>query len=384
MPRSPQRLAVFVVLLTMLVGCAAPGAPAASRPTQEPVAVAQAAARIPVADSPANQPPAAPIPTAVRVPSPTSSAAPPSPTAEPPPPTPSGPTVVPTPTPRPAGTPPRVGLQIGHLRSNELPEELARLRTSTGARWGDVTEAELNEDIANRIKPLLEAQGVVVDLLPATVPIQYDADAFIAIHADGSTGSAARGWKLATFWRASPASRQLMAAVAGTYGVATGLPEDVGGVTVNMRGYYAFNYRRHDHAVGRTTPSIIVEMGFMTNAGDRSVMFDQPDRVARGIADGILAYLAQRDPNNGAALITPEFPAMRAKPEGATLRAAPRDDARSIMKVTPEMRLLLMTLENGWYEVLVRNGDSRPMGYIRADQLEETGAPEVFPTPTNP
>ena len=378
MSRSLCRFAALATLIALLVGCAAPGAPASSRPTQEPVAVAQAAARIPVADT-SVEPSVIPIPTVQDDHSPTPSA-----TAVPPSSTPSGPTVVPTPSPRPAGTPPRVGLQIGHLRSNELPEELARLRTSTGARWGSVTEAQLNENIADRVKPLLEAAGVVVDLIPATVPPDYDADAFIAIHADGSSGSAARGWKLASSWRASQASRQLLAAMAGTYGVATGLPEDVGGVTVNMRGYYAFNYRRHVHATARTTPAIIVEMGFMTNAADRMVMFDQPDRIARGIADGILAYLAQRDPNNGAALLAPEFLPMRAKPAGATLRNAPRDDARALLKVIPEMRVFLFALENGWYEVMIRNGESRPLGYIRADELEETGAPEVFPTPTNP
>jgi N-acetylmuramoyl-L-alanine amidase len=123
---------------------------------------------------------------------------------------------------------------VGHLRSDELPEELARLRASTGARWGSVTEAELNLAVANRVKPLLEAQGVVVDLLPATVPPGYDADAFIAIHADGSSSPAARGWKLATPWRTSAVSRALMHAVAAAYGPATGLPQDSGGVTFNM------------------------------------------------------------------------------------------------------------------------------------------------------
>jgi hypothetical protein len=376
MPRRIPALVLVVLLVAILTGCAGSGVPV-SNPLPSPVAVAEAADRVPVIDSPAQ---AAPVPTAQQLPS----ATPIPPTAAPPSPTASGPTTVPTPSPRPAGTPPRVGLQVGHLRSNELPEELARLRTSTGARWGNVTEAELNEQIALLVKPLLEAQGVVVDVLPATVPPSYDADAFVAIHADGSTGSGARGWKLANPWRASKASRQLLAAIAGTYGQATGLPEDVGGVTVNMRGYYAFNYRRHEHAIARTTPAIIVEMGFMTNAADRNVLFNQQGRVAQGIADGILAYLAQRDPNDGAALLAPEFPPMRAKPEGATLRSAPSDSARRLLTITPEMRIFIFAVEEGWFEVMVRNGDQRLLGYVRTDQLEETNQPEVFPTATNP
>lgn len=294
------------------------------------------------------------------------------------------PTPVATPTPRPAGAPPRVGLQVGHLHANELPEELARLRTSTGARWGDVTEAELNLAIVNRIKPLLEAQGVLVDVLPATVPPGYDADAFLAIHADGSSSPAARGWKLATPWRASAASRALLAAVAAAYGPATGLPEDVGGVTFNMKGYYAFNFRRNDHAVARTTPAIIVEMGFMTSAADRAVLFEQPDRVARGIAEGVLAYLRRRDPNDGAALLPPEYPVLRALPSGAVVRAAPRDDARVLLRANEGVRMVPFDKLDGYYQAFVRNGETRVVGWIREDQVVATDEQPAFPTPTNP
>jgi hypothetical protein len=294
------------------------------------------------------------------------------------------PTAIPTPSPRPAGTPPRVGLQVGHLRSNELPDELARLRTSTGARWGNVTEADLNLDIVNRVKPLLEAQGVIVDVIPATVPVRYDADAFLAIHADGSASAAARGWKLATPWRTSEASRALMNAVAAAYGPATGLPEDVGGVTVNMKGYYAFNYRRHEHAIARTTPAIIVEMGFMSSAADRGVLFGQPDRVARGIADGVMAYLRARDPNNGAALLPPEFSTLRIGPDGGTLRAAPREDARVLATLDAESRLFPYDKVEGWYQVFVR-GESRLQGWVREDQVVVTNEQPAFPTAsTNP
>lgn len=289
-----------------------------------------------------------------------------------------------TPTPRPPGTPPRVGLQVGHLRSEELPEELARLRASTGARWGSVTEAELNLAVANRVKPLLEAQGVVVDFLPATVPPGYDADAFIAIHADGSSSPAARGWKLATPWRTSAASRTLMNAVAAAYGPATGLPQDSGGVTFNMKGYYAFSYRRYQHAIARTTPAIIIEMGFMTSAADRAVLFGQPERVARGIADGVLAYLRQRDPNDGAALLPPDYPVMRAVAAGAVVRAAPRDDARILLRAGEGARIVPFDKLDGHYQAFVRAGDARVVGWVREDELIATDEQPVFPTPTNP
>ena len=119
-------------------------------------------------------------------------------------------------------------------------------RRSTSNAWRTSAWA-----IVSRIVPLLEAEGIVVDVLPATVPPGYDADAFLSIHADGSTGSAPRGWKLATPWRASQASKALLRAVAGTYGEATGMPEDVGGVgglqfTHRDRTGNRTHYNRHD------------------------------------------------------------------------------------------------------------------------------------------
>ena len=387
MARHMPRLLALPLLLTLLVACAAPSA---NTSVQSPIAVANlaessnldVAAQAPIVPAPAVQAPVSRI--MVQQEEPTTTPTQPilvgraTPTAQ------VEPDREATPTPRPAGTPPRVGLQVGHLRSHELPDELARLRTSTGARWGNITEAELNLDIALRVQPLLEARGIVVDILPATVPPSYDADAFIAIHADGNASGRPRGWKLATPWRASLASRALMAAVQGSYGPATGLPYDANGVTVNMRGYYAFSYNRYEHAIARTTPAIIVELGYMTNALDRDVMFGRPDDVARGIADGIIAYFDQRDPNDGAALLPPEFPAMRAIDEGAELRAAPRENARLIVRVTPEMRVSPFQLENGWYEVFVRYDNQRSIGFIREDQLTPINAEPELPPSTNP
>ncbi|WP_129632324.1 N-acetylmuramoyl-L-alanine amidase [Candidatus Oscillochloris fontis] len=347
------RRILLLLVLFMLVGCTQTPAPALM-PTGPIIPLAEAA--VPV------------VPTATL-----------SPTTPPVTPT----LLAPTPTPRPATMPPRVGLQVGHLNAHELPEELARFRTSTGARYNGVSEAELNADIARRVQVLLEAEGVLVDLLPATIPPSYEADAFVTIHADGSTGSAARGWKLATPWRASRASQQLLAAVAASYGPATGLPEDVGGVTVNMRGYYAFNNRRHTHAIARTTPAIIVEMGFMTNAADRAVLFGQPERVARGIAEGILAYLAQRDPTDTDALIPPDLPNLRVGPDGAVMRAAPNDEARRITNLEPSQRIFALELRDGWYQIFARDLPSAP-GWVRADQVEVSTEPFPFPTTTNP
>src|SRR5690242_6743701 len=80
----------------------------------------------------------------------------------------------------------RVGLQAGHWKNAQLPASQARLRSSIGTAAAGRTEVALNLDLANRTASLLRAQGIVVDILPATVPTGYRADAFVAIHADGN------------------------------------------------------------------------------------------------------------------------------------------------------------------------------------------------------
>lgn len=363
--KIPLFAALACILLFMLEAFQLPRpaaqqhSPAAPAPTTAPTAVGQAATRVPATA------------TATR-PAPATEAA--------------SPTIIPTPTARPAGMPLRVGLHVGHWRTSELPDELARLRTSTGAYVNGLAEVDLNLAIARRVEQLLVNQGVIVDVLPATVPPSYDADAFVAIHADGVDGASKRGYKLATPWRTSQASRELLEALDAAYGRATGLPKD-DTITVNMRGYYAFNYRRHVHAIARTTPAIILEMGFLTSAADRAIMYGKADLVAAGISNGIMRYLQQRDPNDGAALLPPEFPTMRpASEQGAIIRSAPRPDARIIAKVGPDARLFAFQEKDGWLEVMVRsNGQSRSrvIGWVRKDILVATNDPVPTPMPSS-
>lgn len=290
------------------------------------------------------------------------------------------PTDEPTPTARPAGVALRVGIQAGHWLSNELPDELARLRSSSGANAAGYAEAQVNLDIARRVVALLESDGVVVDLLPATVPPAYDADVFVALHADGSSNGGARGFKLATPWRTSPASQHLLDALTAEYAAATGLPQD-NAVTFNMRGYYAFSYRRHRHAIAKTTPAVIVEMGFLTSAADRTLLIGQPDTIAVGIANGIVRYLNERDPLDGAALLPPNFRVQRPIADGGLdVRAGPRDSARLLLHVDRNGRLIPFQERDGWYQVTVR-GNRQVVGWVRKDEVTATDDPLPTPPP---
>lgn len=281
-------------------------------------------------------------------------------------------------TPRRTGV--RVGLQAGHWKSSELPDELKRLRTSTGAAAGGVTEARVNLDITQRVADLLRQRGIEVDVLPATVPSHYDADVFVAIHADGSQSTKARGFKLATPWRTSAASQHLLDALTAEYAASTDMPRD-GAITMNMRGYYAFSWRRHEHAAAKTTPAVILEMGFLTNATDRAFLTQRQGTVAVGVANGIIRYLNERDPNDTAALLPPDFKTQRpASSGGVDIRASPSDSAKVLFHAAADRRLFPFQERNGWFQVFVR-GSANMLGWARRDQLVETNEPDPTPPP---
>lgn len=192
---------------------------------------------------------------------------------------------------RPDG-PVRVGVQAGHWQLDGVPQELIGLKQSTGAYGGGYSEQKLVLDIAERVKDILEAEGIEVDLLPATVPVDYIADAFVSVHADGNDSPSVSGYKISGPRRDfSGGADDLVDALYKSYGEATGLSRD-SNVTRRMSGYYAFNWRRYDHAAHPMTPSAIVETGFVTSPTDRAIIVSKPSVAARGIADGIIAFLS--------------------------------------------------------------------------------------------
>ena len=191
---------------------------------------------------------------------------------------------------RPEG-PPKVGLQAGHWKNSELTDEIERLRGNTGSSGGGKSEWEVNLAIAEVTKELLNTRGINVDILPATPPVDYWADVFVAIHADGSTDLSKSGFKAATPRRdLSGKASSLLEFIEQNYVEATKLKKDPN-VTRNMRGYYAFAWWRYQHSVHPMTPSVILETGFLTNASDRRIIVSRPELSAQGIASGIINYL---------------------------------------------------------------------------------------------
>ena len=200
--------------------------------------------------------------------------------------------VLPTATPRPW----HVGLQAGHWQIADLPDSLSRLRDQSGTTYHGYREVDLNLDYARRAAAILQAAGVVVDVLPATVPNGYQADAFVAIHVDGNIVRPDRGFKDSPPYRSAVAWQDavLNDALSNAYATATGLPRDPG-ISDNMRGYYAINgWMGGDSRISITTPSSVIETGFLTSAADRAVLLNAPDQIAAGIAQGMLAYLGEK------------------------------------------------------------------------------------------
>src|SRR5688572_29749836 len=98
---------------------------------------------------------------------------------------------------RPDG-PAKVTLQVGHWKNKELPDEFEKLRrTGGGTSGGGKAEWEVNLEIAELTAELLRPEGIIVEILPATVPASYWADVFISIHADGNENSTVSGYKIA-------------------------------------------------------------------------------------------------------------------------------------------------------------------------------------------
>ncbi len=189
--------------------------------------------------------------------------------------------------------PRRVGLQAGHWKYDEAPDELADLRSNPGTSGGGRAEWEVNLEIAQRTAALLRGAGVEVDILPTNLPIRYRAHAFVAIHADGDVSGVLNGFKVGrSGWSGIPEEDDGFAEILSQeYWAATELPRHDEQVSLRMRWYYAFNARRYAHAVAPGVPQAIIETGFLTNYSDRQLLIGDPDRAAEGIARGILRFL---------------------------------------------------------------------------------------------
>lgn len=188
--------------------------------------------------------------------------------------------------------PVRVGLQVGHLDAGSQPDELANLRYSTGGHYAGLDEVTVNAAIVDALAVRLRDRGAVVDVLPATIPPRYQADLLIAVHVDSNPDTTRSGYKSAHFWpERNPRELQLKLQVDRAVFAITRMRDDDANVSGNMFEYYAFNDRRFEHTVDRGTPALLVELGYLSNPGDRRLL-ETPDVLAAALEEGIARYLS--------------------------------------------------------------------------------------------
>lgn len=153
----------------------------------------------------------------------------------------------------------------------------------------NVTEAELNLEIATLVQKQLTDLGYEVDLLQEFDSRMwgYQAAVLVSIHLDSCqyVNEQATGFKVASALSAQNIadSQRLTQCLSTKYGEVTGLPYHAGSVTNDMTYYHAFN------EVDPRTLAAIIEAGFMNL--DYRFITEETDLVAEGIVAGILCYL---------------------------------------------------------------------------------------------
>ena len=170
----------------------------------------------------------------------------------------------------------RIGIIAGHKGSD------------SGAVCADgLTEAEVNENIANQVVAYLQSRDIKTDLLEEFDPRlgSYGGTAVISIHSDSCDyiNDLATGYKVAG--SSLTDSSALQACVEQTYSQTTNLPYHANTITPHMTDYHVFR------TIPVGVPAIIIEVGFMNL--DRALLTNTPDIPASGIIQGIECYLAQ-------------------------------------------------------------------------------------------
>lgn len=169
----------------------------------------------------------------------------------------------------------QVGLLAGHWQSD------------SGAVCPDgLQEVDVNLAVARRVEALLRAEGYQAEVLPEYAPklVGFRARAFVAIHADSCLGDLS-GFKVAHHADADPLGpgARLAAILSREYARVTGLSPHPNTITDDMRLYHALR------KIAPDTPGVIIECGFLS--GDRDLLTRDQDRVAGGIAAGVVAFL---------------------------------------------------------------------------------------------
>lgn len=161
-----------------------------------------------------------------------------------------------------------------------------------GAVSGGVHESNVVLNVAKKIRSFLEAQGCSVLLTRwnddfielrdrAYMANNWNADLFVSVHCNSSTRADATGMEVYHHTHASEAAKHAA--------------DEIYNKLLPVSGLRGRGVKSKDFAVLRETtmPAVLIELGFISNPGDRAKLTDSAwqDDAAQAIADGIIEAL---------------------------------------------------------------------------------------------
>jgi N-acetylmuramoyl-L-alanine amidase len=176
---------------------------------------------------------------------------------------------------------PQVGIIVGHWQDG------------SGATCEDgLREVDVTLDVAQLVAADLEKAGYRVDLLAEFDErlLGYRALAVVSLHAD-SCILEHTGFKVARHVDSAipEVDDGLVDCLWAEYERSTQLTRDQLHITLDMCEYHAFQ------EVASSTPSAIVELGYL--GGDRGLLTERQETVARGVTAGVRCFLETYLPN---------------------------------------------------------------------------------------
>lgn len=171
-------------------------------------------------------------------------------------------------------TNPNAGAEGSGLREQDLVYEIG-IRLAELLNSDPEFEARLSRNSPTEILGETTAQSLRARTDAAN---SWGADIFISLHANASTVTSASGSE-GLVYKIPSAAYTLSEDILTELSLATGL-QNRG--TAARPGLYVLRKTK--------MPAVLVELGFITNAGDAALMRDEPELFARGIYEGIRRY----------------------------------------------------------------------------------------------
>lgn len=170
---------------------------------------------------------------------------------------------------------PNAGAEGNGLREQDLTYRI-------GVELAELINATPNLE-ARLSRPTAETQLGTSNASSLTARVNdannWGANYFISLHANASSAASASGIE-GYVYALDTSAEELSEDIVESLSEATGLRD---------RGVFA---RPSLYVLRRTAmPATLIELGYITNAGDAALMRDNPQLFARGIYNGILEYL---------------------------------------------------------------------------------------------